>query len=62
MGRSRAAPEDWDTIQLCAFLNRALGVSFIAPWNVGQLPEHWIDMIVESKSMEAQLLNAGKAG
>ncbi len=60
MGRSRNPPEEWDDIQLSAFLNRTLGVSFITPWNIGELPEHWIEMIVRAKTLEAELRQAGR--
>lgn len=61
MGRSRNPPDEWADVQLCAFLNQALGVTVITPWNIGQIPEHWIDMIVSAKQLEAEIRAAGKA-
>ena len=61
MGRSRNPPPEWNDIELCAYLNQVLGVSFITPWNLSELPEHWIDMIVSAKNLQAELLRAGKA-
>jgi hypothetical protein len=43
-------------IQTCAALNRALGVTTITPWNVGQIPEHEIEMILAAKNLEANLI------
>jgi hypothetical protein len=47
-------------IQECAFLNEALGVATIAPWNINQIPEHWIQMIIAGKTLEASLSRSGK--
>lgn len=44
---------------MAAFLNRALGVAFITPWNLGAIPEHWIDVIVRSTNLQAQMIEQG---
>jgi hypothetical protein len=41
-------------------LNRALGTTTITPWNIGQIPEVEIEMIIAAKNLEATLLQAGK--
>jgi hypothetical protein len=36
-------------------------VTTITPWNIGQIPDHEIEMIVAAKNLEADLAQAGKA-
>jgi hypothetical protein len=36
-------------------LNRALGVTTITPWNLGEIPEHEIEMIIAAKNLEASI-------
>ena len=59
MGRSRRPPREWAAIEMAAFLNRALGTSFITPWNLGEIPEHWIELIVQGRSLESRLIEQG---
>jgi hypothetical protein len=48
-------------MMLARFLNNALGTTHITPWNLGEIPEHWIDLIVRMSEREAELREAGLA-
>jgi hypothetical protein len=36
-----------------------LGTTHITPWNLGQIPEHWIALIVKGTQLEAQMTEQG---
>lgn len=57
-GTSRQVPEEWAAIELARYLNRYLGTQ-LAPWDLGQVPDIWIEMIVEGAEIRAELGEAG---
>ena len=40
-------------------LNHVLGVTTITPWNIGQIPEHWIELVVKGKQLEQRMHEQG---
>jgi hypothetical protein len=59
MGRTRRPPKEWNAIEMSRFLNGVLGTTHITPWTLGEIPEHWIDLIVRSKNLEAKMIEQG---
>lgn len=57
-GRSRRPPAEWATVVLCRWLNGHLGTR-IAPWELGQVPEYWLELIVTGITLEGELAEAG---
>ena len=58
-GISRQPPEEWSDIVLCQHLNSVLGTTTITPWTLGEVPEHWIDIIVKTTNLQAQMAEQG---
>ena len=58
-GRSRNPPPEWNDIELARMLNHVLGVTTITPWNIGQIPEHWIELVVKGKQLEQRMHEQG---
>jgi len=59
MGRSRQPPREWADIELARHLNAVLGTTHITPWGLGQIPEHWIDLIVRGVRLQQRLAEQG---
>jgi len=59
MGRTTEPPYEWSRIELAGYLNAVLGVTTITPWGVGDIPEHWIETVIEGTTILAQLRERG---
>jgi hypothetical protein len=46
---------------MCKALNDELHVSIITPWNIGDVPQHWIDVVLAARNLEANLAKAGRS-
>lgn len=57
-GTSRNPPAEWSDVQLARRLNQYLGTQ-IAPWELGAVPDVWVDMIVEGVALQRELGEAG---
>ena len=57
-GTTRNPPAEWADVQLARGLNRYLGTQ-IAPWELGAVPEIWVDIVVEGVALERELGEAG---
>jgi hypothetical protein len=47
---------------LARTLNRVLGTTTITPWELAQLPDVYIELIVEGLNLQAELAEAGLLG
>jgi len=59
MGHTDSPPGDWARFKLAQFLNAAMGTTHITPWNLGDIPEHWIALIVYGNQIQCQLAENG---
>jgi hypothetical protein len=57
-GISRKPPEEWAQVELARYLNRTLG-THLAPWDLDDVPEVWIALIVAGSEMRADLAEQG---
>jgi len=57
MGRSRHVPGMWEDIELARFLNGYLGTD-IRPWEVGSVPELYLDALEEGIALRDALAAA----
>ena len=55
MGRAKTPPLEYSRIEMAQYLNTVLNVTVITPWGLGEIPEHWIEFIVEAESLKMQL-------
>jgi len=57
-GISREVPEEWAAVELARYLNSTLGTQ-LAPWELDQVPEVWIAVIVEGGRIRGELAEMG---
>jgi len=58
MGCSRHVPGMWAEIEQARFLNHYLGTN-IRPWELGQIPDLYIDVLNEGVALRNELAEAG---
>ncbi len=58
-GISRNPPQEWADITLCQHLNAILGTTTITPWTLGEVPEHWIELIVKGTNLYHRMREQG---
>lgn len=57
-GTSRNPPEFWVDIQLTRAINGILGTN-IKPWELGSIPDWWLDAFVSSQNLQASMAESG---
>lgn len=58
MGVGRTVPGFWSDIELARYLNRYLG-THLAPWELGGVPELYIEALLEGLALRDELAEAG---
>jgi len=57
-GTTRKPPAQWGDVELARTLNGYLGTN-LAPWQLAELPELWIAMIVRGMGLRGEMEEKG---